>query len=229
MQSETLQHSNQMTATEFITTLNMIGQEYVNNIPKKELFALAKEFQQMPVPEVIKLLNQENYDYRLSALAILDWKARNKKTAEEEKEECYYAYLNNHHLIDDWGMVDRAAPYVVGGYLFNKDRSPLYKLAKSKLAMERRTAIVSTYYFIRKNEIEDTFNIAELLVLDTNEYVQKAVGSWVREAGKRNEEKLKSFLNQFADTMPRVMLRYAIEKLDRKTRDHYLNFKKSQS
>ena len=211
-----------MTAKEFIATLKIIGQEYSKGIPKRELFSLAKEFQQMPVNEVIKLLKNENQDYKLGAVAILDWKARNKKTSKEERKEIYSAYIDHHKWIDNWGLVDRAAPYVVGGYLFDKDRSPLYKLAKSQNAMERRTAIVATYYFIRKNETEDTFKIAEILIKDTDEYVQKAVGSWIREAGKRDEKRLKLFLDKYAGSMPRVTLRYAIEKFDQQTRKKYL-------
>lgn len=122
-------------------------------------------------------------------------------------------------------MVDRSAPYVIGGYLHGKDKTVLYDLAKSKNPMERRTAIVSTYYFIRKSEIEETFKIAEILVYDTNEYVQKAVGSWIREAGKQNEQKLKKFLDKHATKMPRITLRYAIEKFDQETRAYYLSLK----
>lgn len=214
-----------MTAQEFIDTLKIIGQKYAVAIPKREIFSLAKECQQMPLFEVIKLLKDKNDNHRLGAIAILDWKARSKKTSEEEKKEIYNAYIDNHTYIDHWGLVDRAAPYVVGGYLHNKDKKPLYNLAKSANAMERRTAIVSTYYFIRKNEIEDTFKIAEILVNDTDQYVQKAVGSWLREAGKRNEEKLKKFLNKHATKMPRITLRYAIEKFDKETRAYFLNLK----
>lgn len=214
-----------MTAKEFIETLKIISQDYAGEIPKREIFSLSKEYQQIPVSEVIKLLKDKNENHRLAGVSILDWKARNKKTSEEEKKEIYRAYIDNHFWIDNWGLVDRAAPYVVGGYLHDKDKKELYALAKSKNPMERRTAIVSTYYFIRKNKIEDTFKIAEILINDTNEYVQKAVGSWIREAGKRNEEKLKMFLDKYAAEMPRITLRYAIEKFDKKTRAYYLNLK----
>lgn len=204
----------------------MIGQDYSEAIPKREIFSLAKEFQYIPVIEAIRLLQDKNEDYRLGAVSILDWKARNKKTSTEERKDIYKAYINNHKWIDNWGLVDRAAPYVVGGYLFNKDKKPLYVLAKSKKPMERRTAIVSTYYFIRKNEIEPTFNIAEILINDADEYVQKAVGSWIREAGKRDEERLTDFLNKYASSMSRITLRYAIEKLDEKTKVYYLTLKR---
>jgi 3-methyladenine DNA glycosylase AlkD len=212
-----------MTAKEFIETLNIIGQEYSDTIPKREIFSLAKEFKLMPVREVVKLLNAQNYDHRLGAVSILDWKARNKGTSAEEKREIYQAYMDHHKNIDDWGMVDRAAPYVVGGYLFDKDRFPLYELARSANPMERRTAIVSTYFFIRQDQIDDTFRIAEMLVHDPEHFVQTAVGSWIREAGKKDEVRLRGFLDQFAQGMPRVALRYAIEKLDPELRKHYLN------
>lgn len=214
-----------MTAKEFIETLEIIGQDYSGEIPKREIFSLAKEYQQMPVIEVVKLLKENNDNYRIGAVSILDWQARNKKTSNAEREKIYRAYIDNHKWIDNWGLVDRSAPYVVGGYLYGKDKKPLYDLAKSENPMERRTAIVSTYFFIRKNEIEDTFKIAEILINDKDEYVQKAVGSWVREAGKRNEEKLKNFLVKHASKMPRITLRYAIEKFDKETREYFLNLK----
>lgn len=214
-----------MTAQEYITTLEIISHEYSGAIPKRELFSLSKEFQLMPVKEVIKLLRDECYDHRISAVSILDWKARSNKTSLNEKKEIYDAYIDNHKWIDDWGLVDRAAPYVIGGYLYDKPRKPLYNLAKSENAMERRTAIVSTYYFIRKDDLEDTFKIAEILIHDSDEYVQKAVGSWIREAGKRDEARLKEFLDKYADSMPRVTLRYAIEKFNKQTRDYYLAMK----
>lgn len=217
-----------MTVLEFIDTLKTIGLEYPNGIPKREIFSLAKEFQYLPVMEVVKLLCDENQDHRLAAVSILDWKARNKKTTTEERNEIYRAYIENHKYIDDWGMVDRAAPYVVGGYLYDKDRTPLYELAKSTNPMERRTSIVSTYYFIRKNEIDDTFKIAELLANDTEHFVQTAVGSWIREAGKRDEDRLKAFLNTYAATLPRVTLRFAIEKFTPQVRKHYLNMAKEK-
>ena len=95
-----------MRAKEFVDTLKIIGQEYPGNIPKKELFSLAKEFQFMPVEEVVKLLRDENFDHRLGAVSILDWKARNKKTSLEERHAIYTAYIDNHQWINDWGMVD---------------------------------------------------------------------------------------------------------------------------
>lgn len=121
-----------MTAKEFIQTLKIINQDYLGEIPKRELFSLAKEYQQMPINEVVKLLQDKKDNHRLGAVSILDFKARNKKTSQEEKEKVFRAYIDNHKWIDNWGLVDRSAPYVVGGYLFDKDRTILYELANSK-------------------------------------------------------------------------------------------------
>lgn len=210
-----------MNSEGFIEKLNKLRKES-SLITKKQIFDLAKDYKNMPTKEVIKLLRNSDYDQRLGAVSILDWKARNKKITTQEKEEIYKAYIENHKWIDDWGLVDRAAPYVIGGYLQDKDRKPLYKLAKSKLPMERRTAIVSTYYFIRQNDIEDTFRIAEILLYDEDEYVQMAVGSWIREAGKKDRAYLIKFLDKFASTMNRKCLRYAVEKFDHTLKQKYL-------
>ena len=189
-----------------------------------EIFRLAKEYSPMEPAEIEKLLDSTYYEVRLGAVSIMDFMARDKKTTETTREALFELYINRHDSINNWDMVDRSAPYVVGGYLYDKDRSILYQLAKSKNVWERRTAIVSTYYFIRQNDLEDTFKIGAILVHDKHDLINKAVGSWIREAGKRDNAKLVSFLNNFAVTMPRVTLRYAIEKLDKKQRDRYLNF-----
>jgi 3-methyladenine DNA glycosylase AlkD len=162
-----------MTAKEFIDTLTIIGQEYPAAIPKKEIFFLAREFQYMQVSEVVKLLKEENYDHRLGAVSILDWKARNKKTSTSEKKDIYRAYIDNHKWIDDWGMVDRAAPYVVGGYLFDKDKKELYELAKSRNPMERRTAIVSTYYLLEKMKLKTPLALQKFLEMTPTNMFKK--------------------------------------------------------
>ena len=94
------------------------------------------------------------------------------------------------------------------------------------MSWERRTAIVSTYYFVRQGDIADTFKIAEMLLSDNHDLIHKATGGWLREAGKKDPEKLLSFLDKHAATMPRTALRYAIERLNKKQRTHYLGMKK---
>lgn len=186
------------------------------------LFALAKQYMAMPIREIEKLLDSKYYEARMGAVCIMDFLARNKKTTDDQKKQLYELYIDRHGRINNWDMVDRSAPHVVGGYLYNNDRAPLYHLARSKNPWERRTAIVATWFFIRQNEIDDTFQIAEMLLNDKDEYVQKAVGSWVREAGKRDKQMLLNFLDNHADTMPREMLRYATEKLEKKERERYM-------
>jgi 3-methyladenine DNA glycosylase AlkD len=156
----------------------------------------------------------------------MDYQARRKATSAARRQELYELYLRRHDRIDTWDLVDRAAPQVVGGYLWDRSREPIYRLAASQRWYERRTSIVSTWFFIRRDDLDDTFRIAEMLANDPEDLVQKAVGGWIREAGKRDESRLRDFLDRHAATMPRTALRYAIEKLPPATRDHYLSRKK---
>ena len=207
-------------AAEFIKRLGK-----AERIPMGKIFALAKEFTDMPPAEIEKLLESKHQAMRVGAVSIMDWKARAGKTSEAERKALFDLYIRRHDRIDSWDLVDRSAPYVVGGYLAGRPRKILYKLARSANPHERRTAIVSTYFFIRQNDLDDTFGIAEILVNDKEEVVQKAVGSWVREAGKRDPQRLLKFLDKHAAAMPRIILRYAIEKLTETQREHYLDLK----
>ncbi|HLD49255.1 MAG TPA: DNA alkylation repair protein, partial [archaeon] len=125
--------------------------------------------------------------------------------------------------INNWDLVDLSAPNILGDYLIDKDRKILHKLAESKNLWERRIAILATYTFIRKNDFDDTLKIAEMLLNDKHDLIHKAVGWMLREVGKRNIEKEEQFLKKHHKKMPRTMLRYAIEKLDKKKRKYYLN------
>jgi 3-methyladenine DNA glycosylase AlkD len=190
-----------------------------------DIFALAKKYMHLPIADIEKLLKSKYYEARMGAVSIMDFQARDKKTSAERKKQLYDLYMSRHDCIDNWDMVDRSAPYVVGGYLADKPRKVLYQLAKSKNVWERRTAIVATYYFIRQDDVADTFKIAEILIHDEHDLIQKAVGSWIREAGKRDKQQLIAFLDRFAPSMPRTTLRYAVEKLDAKTKEHYVKLK----
>ncbi|HRG37283.1 MAG TPA: DNA alkylation repair protein [Bacteroidia bacterium] len=189
------------------------------------IFRLSKEFILLPLIEIEKLLKSNYYEARIGAVSIMDFQARSKKISKEQKKELFDLYIRCHDRIDNWDLVDRSAPYVIGGYLADKPRAILYKLAKSKNVWERRTAIVSTYFFIRQDEVDDTFELAQLLINDKEESMHKAIGSWIREAGKRDERRLIQFLDKNKESMPRVMLRYAIEKLNKKLKDKYMKRK----
>ena len=177
------------------------------------IFRIAKQFADMPLTGIEQLLDSPYYEVRMGAVSIMDFQARNKKTTPEQRKALFDLYMRRHDRINNWDLVDRAAPYVVGGYLADKSRKDLYRLARSRNPWERRTAIVSTYYFIRSGELDDTFGIAARLVKDKHELVQKAVGSWIREAGKKDQKQLVQFLETHAGSMSPTMLRYAIEKL----------------
>jgi 3-methyladenine DNA glycosylase AlkD len=178
-----------------------------------KIFAAAKQFAAMPLADVEKLLDSPYYEVRMGAVSIMDFQARAKRTTPGQRKALFDLYTRRHDRINNWDLVDRAAPHVVGGYLADKPRSVLTRLARSNNPWERRTAIVSTWYFIRAGEVDDTFRIAAMLARDDHELVQKAVGSWLREAGNRDRARLLQFLDTHAATMPRTMLRYAVEKL----------------
>lgn len=187
-----------------------------------KIFPIAKQFTDMPLEEIETLLENPYYEVRMGAISIMDFRARAKNITAAERKALFDLYIKRHDRINNWDMVDRAAPYVVGGYLADKPRKILYKLARSRNPWERRTAIVSTYYFIRAGEVEDTFAIAEILHRDEHDLVQKAVGSWIREAGKKDQKKLLSFLEKHSAAMPRTMLRYAVEKLPAEQKTKFL-------
>jgi hypothetical protein len=201
------------------------GSARVAGIPMGQLFDLAKDFVGASPEEVEVLLDRPDHPPRVVAVSIMDFQARRKATPEGRRRELYDLYLRRHDRIDTWDLVDRAAPHVVGGYLWDKPREPLYRLAASAQWFERRTSIVSTWFFIRHSDLDDTFGIAQILVNDPHDLVQKAVGGWIREAGKRDEQRLREFLDRNAATMPRTALRYAIEHLPSDARDYYLNLK----
>lgn len=128
--------------------------------------------------------------------------------------------------INNWDLVDVSCPFV-SGYLYDRPRDVLYEMARSKSLWERRTAIVSTYYFIRQGDLDDTFKIAEMLLGEEEDVIHKAAGGWLRAAGEKDVRRLRYFLDEHAATMPRTMLRYAIEHLDKKERKQYMDMKRA--
>ncbi len=190
-----------------------------------DVFKTAKAFTAMPLDEINKLLDSDYYEVRMGAVSIMDFQAKHKKTTAERRKALFDLYLSRHDRLNNWDFVDRGSYNIIGEYLMDKPRDILYDLAKSKNIWERRTAIVSTYAFIKKGQLEDTFKIAEILIHDPEEFINKAVGSWIREAGKKDQARLMAFLDQYAATMPRVTLRYAVEKFDPDTKAYYMNLK----
>jgi hypothetical protein len=200
------------------------GDQFIG-VKMGQLFALAKEFIEMMPDEIEKLLESPIHEVRAGAVSIMDKQARNKKTPESRRKELFDLYLRRHDRINNWDLVDLGALYMTGSYLFDKPRDMLYQLAHSENIWERRTAILSTTYFIRQNDLDDTFKLAEILVHDEHDLVHKATGWMLRFAGDKDRTRLLNFLDKYAATMPRVLLRYSIEKLDDEQRDHYLKMK----
>jgi len=184
---------------------------------------VVKEFQDLPLSDVIKLLRSKIHEERLLALFILVQQFNKADT--RVKEKIYKAYLANTKFINNWDLVDLSAPQIVGGFLKDKDRKVLYKLAKSPLLWERRIAILATFAFIRSGDFDDTFSITRLLLCDKEDLIHKACGWMLREAGKRDAAAEEQFLRKNCKIMPRTMLRYAIEKFPQAKRKSFLKAK----
>lgn len=198
-------------------------------LPYREVFALAKKFIDTPPAEIERILDRDDHQTRIGAVSIMDFQARRRSTPPDRRLDLYDLYVRRHDRIDNWDLVDRAAPWVVGSYLADKPRDQLYTFARSTNMWERRTAIVATYHFIRHDDLDDTFAIAELLVDDTADLVHKAVGGFLREAGKHDVARLTAFLDRHSATMNRTALRYAIKHFDPDTRQHYLGLRAAES
>ena len=139
---------------------------------------VAKKYKDIPLNEILLLLQNEVHEVRLCAVLMLV--ARYKK----DEENVYKFYLDNTRYINNWDLVDASAWCIVGHYLFNRPRKILYVLARSKNVWERRIAIIATFYFIKQAESKDALKIAEILVDDKHDLIRKAVGWMLREIGK---------------------------------------------
>lgn len=174
---------------------------------------IAKSFLYVTLEDLSLLIQSKINEERLLALIILT--AQYKAGSLAQKEEIYQFYRTNMRHINNWNLVDSSAHFIIGAHLFERDRDVLEELAASQNLWERRIAIVSTWYFIRKSDLEWTFKIAKLLLNDSHDLIHKAVGWMLREAGKKDEARLVSFLCDHAHQMPKTMLRYAIERLSK--------------
>lgn len=193
-----------------------------------QVFALAKEFMNMELSEAEVMLESLIHEMRVGAVSIMDFQARSKKATDVRRKELFNLYIRRHDRINTGDLVDHSAPWVVGSYLFDKPRKVLYKLTKSKKMPERRTAIVTTLYFTGKGDVDDAFQLAEILLYDRDDLIHKANGWALRFAGDKDRNGLLRFRDKHAATMPRVTLRYATEHFDKKLRDLYLNMKKEK-
>ncbi|MGV8141289.1 MAG: DNA alkylation repair protein [Candidatus Woesearchaeota archaeon] len=186
-----------------------------------EMRSVTKKYKDISLDDVEELLHNKYHECRLVALLILVHRFENAKT-DADKKKIYDIYLSNTRYINNWDLVDSSAHKIVGAYLYDKDRTILYRLAKSKDLWEKRISIISTAYFIGKKDFSDTIKIAQILIDDRHDLIQKAVGWMLREVGKRNQYVEEKFLKKYHRTMPRTALRYAIERFDDKKKRLYM-------
>ena len=191
------------------------------------LRTVSREFRSLPLEEVGSLLNSPIHEERHLALMVLVLQVA--KCDDAYRRVVFDFYLQNTKLINNWDLVDCSAPQVVGGFLLDKSRKPLFQLTKSNSLWERRIAIVSTQHFIRHDDFADTLAISHNLLRDEEDLIHKATGWMLREVGKKAKAVLEKFLDQHASVMPRTMLRYAIEHFSSDQRRAYLQKKQSLS
>jgi 3-methyladenine DNA glycosylase AlkD len=183
-----------------------VAKKYYKNISLKELKCLLRD----PI-----------HEHRLTALIILVNKFEKVKT-EQERKSIVDFYLDNISYVNNWDLVDSSADKILGAYLLDREKSILYEFAESNNLWKERIAVISTFYFIKNQEYEDTLKIAEILIAHKHDLIHKAVGWMLREVGNRDFEIEFNFLKEYYKNMPRTMLRYAIEKFEPELRKKFL-------
>jgi 3-methyladenine DNA glycosylase AlkD len=185
------------------------------------LRSLAKQYLNLTSDELQQLIISPVHEERMFALMILV--TRFPKSKPEERKKIYKFYLKNTKYINNWDLVDLSAPQIVGGYLIEKDKNILKKLAVSKNLWEKRISMLASFQFIKEKEFDTALIIAAILLYDENDLIHKAVGWMLREIGKRDLKTEEDFLKDRYKKMPRTMLRYAIEKYPDNKRKAYLH------
>ena len=171
---------------------------------------IAKRHKEISLEEIRELLESEWHEVRLCSLIIMV--ETSKKKDETLRQKLFDLYLSQTNHINNWDLVDLSCHHIVGEYLLDKSRDILYQLAQNRLLWDNRIAIVSTYAFIRKGQLEDTYALSELMMHHPHDLMHKAIGWMLREAGKRDSDRLYDYIISHRADMPRTMLRYAIEK-----------------
>ncbi len=184
---------------------------------------IAKQFTNLSLEEIQELLNSSIHEERLIALFILTEQFRKADAA--RKKIIYNFYLKNTKRVNNWDLVDLSAEKIIGAYLLDKGTKILFKLARSKNLWERRIAIMSTFHFIKNGLYDTTLEISNILLDDEHDLIHKAVGWMLREVGNRKLVVEEKYLKKHYISMPRTILRYAIEKFPEEKRQAYLKGK----
>jgi len=181
---------------------------------------LSRAYRELSPEAVDELLRSPIHEERLLSLFILV--LRFQQAGSTERRRIYTLYLKRLDRINNWDLVDASAEHIVGAYLSDRSRTPLYRLARSPVLWERRIAIMATFHYIKHLQFDDTFKIADMLLEDKEDLIHKAVGWMLREIGKRDLPREECFLVERYHRMPRTMLRYAIERFPEERRQAYL-------
>ncbi len=202
------------------------GDKFIGvNVPNLRKVAL--KFKDIELSELKKLIHSKVHEHRLISLFILVNKY--EKEEYETRKTLVDFYLNNLEGVNNWDLVDSSVHKILGPCLINKERGILYQFAESGNLWKERIAIITTYHFIKNNDLDDTFMLSEILLNHEHDLIHKAVGWMLREAGKIDEKRLVKFLKKHYSGIPRTMLRYSIEKFSREQRKKMLkgdfNFK----
>jgi 3-methyladenine DNA glycosylase AlkD len=191
---------------------------------------VARQFCDLSRDELLKLLASPWHECRLTGMLILvgqyELAAKPKNPHRDfECREIAEFYLANLEPVNNWDLVDSTAPKILGAWLVENpdERSVLNRLATSDVLWERRVAVLATYSLIKHDEFEEIVELAERLISDGHDLMNKAIGWMLREMGKRDQRRLELFLKKHAKTMPRTMLRYSIERLSREDRTKWMN------
>ena len=182
---------------------------------------VSKYYREISLKDLLYFLKSKYHEYRMFALQCLVYKYERCKT-EEEKKEIYDMYIKNTKYINNWDLVDVTCHKIVGEYLKDKNRDILYTFAKSNDIWKQRISVISTFAYLHDNDFKDSLNICEILVNHNHDLIQKAVGWTLREIGKKDLDTEEQFLKKYYKTMPRTMLRYAIERFEEGKRQRYL-------
>lgn len=180
----------------------------------------AKKYVALPLSDIRQLLQDPIHEIRMLGFIILTYQYA--QAEEKGRQQIVDFYLRNIHRANNWDLVDASCYQILGAHLLYRARDLLFTLAASNNLWEQRVSIVSTFAFIRQGDVTTTMQLAKVHLYHPHDLMQKAVGWMLREVGKKDAQDLRAFLDQHASTMPRTMLRYAIEKFDNKTRQMYL-------
>ncbi|MCB1144675.1 MAG: DNA alkylation repair protein [Leptospiraceae bacterium] len=177
---------------------------------------------ELNLSDLEEIVSSPYHEERMFALLVLVYKYKSRSNSKESKKSIFDFYLKHMNFINNWDLVDVTAPHIIGMHLLDKDRKVLYRLAKSKNLWEKRISIISTFPFINSHEFDDSLNISDILLKDEHDLIHKAVGWTLRNIGIKNLQTEIEYLKPRYKTMPRTLLRYAIEKFEPSLRKKYL-------